>query len=80
LKKSSRVRGGHAPEENHIFIDNVGDVGPGQLILAGRMHIVGHELPLKYSENLPVTKGAMGAQNFLWGMTSYEQSGIGIFI
>jgi hypothetical protein len=41
----------------------VGNVGPGRLILAGRMHIVGLELPLKYSENLPVTKGAMGAQN-----------------
>jgi hypothetical protein len=35
------------------------------------------ELPLKYSENSPVTKGTMGTQNFL---TSYEKAGIGIFI
>jgi hypothetical protein len=70
LIKSSGVRGGHAPEENHIFIDNAGDVGPGRLILAGSMHIVGLELPLQYSENPPVTKGTMGAQNLTKNLES----------
>jgi hypothetical protein len=74
MKKNSGVHGGHPPEENHIFIDSVGDVGPGRLILAGRMHLMGADLRQKFSEKSSVTKGAMGAQNFLGGMTPYEKS------
>jgi hypothetical protein len=58
------VRGGHAPKENHIFVDNVGGVAPGGLILAGRMHLMGLDIRLKFRKNSPVTKGAMGAQKF----------------